>query len=317
VGSLAAPEDGRAPLHRASRSFVLSCAQVKEQTEQPVLRIPVKSRREAMELSLVLVSQGIEPTIERPEGEHGWGLLVTFEEHERALATIQQYRMENRHWGWQKAMLGPGVLFDWASLAWVLLVGFFYWMQTRVDLQSSGMMDGVAVSHGQWWRLFTAVWLHGDLAHLCSNLAIGFVLLGLAMGHYGTGLALLAAYIAGVLGNLGGWLLNPQAHSLGASGMVMGALGLLAAYSFMWRRKTLRKWKFVAAGIAAGVMLFVLLGLGPGTDVTAHLGGFVSGAVLGALLGVRHDLGRKPESNFFGGFVFIVLVVVPWFLAVR
>ena len=270
-----------------------------------------------MELSLVLISQGIEPTIERPEAEDGWGLLVASDEHERALAVIQQYNLENRNWGWQKAMLGPGVLFDWASLGWVLLAGFFYWAQARVDLQSSGMMHGLAVSHGQWWRLFTAVWLHGDLAHLCSNLAIGFVLLGLAMGHYGTGLALLAAYVAGVGGNVAGWLFNPTTHSLGASGMVMGALGLLAAYSLMWRRKTLRNWKFAAAGIAAAVMLFVLLALGPGTDVTAHLGGFVCGLILGALMDVRSGMGRKPAVNIISGLFFISLVIVPWFQALR
>jgi membrane associated rhomboid family serine protease len=270
-----------------------------------------------MDLSLVLISQGIEPTIERSQAEQGWVLLVPVEEHERAVEAIRQYRLENRNWGWQKAMLGPGVLFDWASLAWVLLAGFFYWAQTRVDLQSSGIMDGIAVSHGQWWRLFTAVWLHGDLAHLCSNLAIGFVLLGLAMGHYGTGLALLAAYLAGVGGNIGGWIFNPTAHSLGASGMVMGALGLLAAYSFLWRRNLPRKWKFAAAGIAGGVMLFVLLGLGPGTDVTAHLGGFVFGVVFGAVLRLSPRAGKNTAANSVSGLSFILLVVVPWFLALR
>ena len=237
---------------RASGVFGLSSQSVKEQIEPAGLRIPARTRREAMELSLVLISQGIEPTIERPDPKNGWGLLVSAQDHDRAVEAIRQYRLENRNWPWQQSMLASGLLFDWASLTWVLLAGFFYWLQTRVDLQSSGIMDGLAVSHGQWWRLFTAVWLHGDLGHLCSNLAIGFVLLGLAMGHYGTGLALLAAYLAGAGGNVAGWLFNPKAHSLGASGMVMGALGLLAAYSTSWRRNMPRAWKFAAAGIGAG-----------------------------------------------------------------
>ena len=281
------------------------------------MRIPARSRREAMELSLVLMSQGIEPIIERPSDEEGWGLVVTELEHERALDAIRQYGKENRNWPWQQAMVAPGVMFDWASLAWVLLAGFFYWLQARVDLKASGIMDGDAVSHGEWWRLFTAMWLHGDLGHLFSNLAMGFVLLGLAMGHFGTGVALLAAYLAGAGGNVAGWLLNRHADSLGASGLVMGALGLLAAYSLIWRRKIPRNWKFTVAGIAAGVMLFVLFGLGPGTDVVAHLGGFVCGVILGILLGLKPEAGRNTLVNFLSGVVFVVLVVVPWFLALR
>ncbi len=87
-------------------------------------------------------------------------------------------------------------------------------------------MDGAAVAHGQWWRLFTAIWLHADLAHLATNATIGLLLLGLAMGRYGTGAGLLAAYLAGAGGNLVAGLISLQPHrSLGASGMVIGCLG--------------------------------------------------------------------------------------------
>ena len=34
-------------------------------------------------------------------------------------------------------------------------------------------------------------------------------------------------------------------------------------------------------------MLFVLLGLEPGTDVVAHFGGFVSGLILGSYWGAQ------------------------------
>src|SRR5882724_8880586 len=114
-----------------------------------------------MDLSLVLISQGIETTIERPELENEWGLVVAAENYERAREAIRLYALENQHWRWQPTALAPGLFFDWASLVWVLLAGFFYWYGTRIDLRSLGIMDGVAVTHGQWWRLFTAVWLHG------------------------------------------------------------------------------------------------------------------------------------------------------------
>jgi membrane associated rhomboid family serine protease len=271
-----------------------------------------------MDWSLVLVSQGIETTIEQGEEGAGWGLVVARQDFERAVRTLRLYRLENRGWPWQQPVFRQGLLFDWGSLAWVLLAGVFFWLSAHGDLRSPGIMDGGAVARGQWWRLFTAIWLHGDLAHLATNAALGLVLLGLAMGRYGTGVGLLAAYLAGVGGNLIAGLLSLQTHrSLGASGMVMGSLGLLAVQSFSLWRQTPHAWKFILSGVCGGVMLFVLLALTPGTDVMAHLGGFLCGLLLGALLNLAPAIAQKAGANLLGGLAFALLVIVPWWLALR
>ncbi len=281
-------------------------------------RIPLRSHRQAMDWSLVLVSQGIETIIDHAEDRSGWGLLVAGQDYENALRVLRQYRLENRGWPWQQKVFQPGFLFDWGALAWALLVCLFYWLSTRTDLHSTGVMDSAAVAHGQWWRLFTAMWLHADLAHLAANATFGLVLLGLAMGRYGTGIGLLAAYLTGAAGNLIAGVLSLQTHlSLGASGMVTGALGLLAVQSFSLWRQTRHARKFILSGICGGVMLFVLLALTPGTDVMAHLGGFVTGLVLGALLTLVPGIAQKPGANLLSGFVFTLLVIVPWWLALR
>jgi membrane associated rhomboid family serine protease len=286
--------------------------------EPATARIPVRSHRQAMDWSLVLVSQGIETTIDQAENGSGWGLLVAGQDYGNAIRTIRQYHLENKGWPWQQAVFRPGFLFDWGALAWALLTCLFFWLSTRVGLQTAGVMDGAAVAHGQWWRLFTAMWLHADLAHLAANATLGLVLLGLAMGRYGTGAGLLAAYLAGAGGNLVAGLLSLQTHrSLGASGMVMGCLGLLAVQSFSLWRQTPHAPKFILSGIGGGVMLFVLLALTPGTDVMAHLGGFVSGLVLGALLSLVPATAQKPKANLLSGLVFALLVIVPWWLALR
>ena len=146
-----------------------------------------------MDWSLVLLSQGIEATLDHDAETNDWVLLVDGRDAQRAFSALRQYRAENRGWPWQREVLRPGLLFDWGSLAWVLLMLFFYWFQGQSQVRELGIMDSGKVSTGQWWRLFTAVWLHGDVGHLASNCASGFVLLGLAMGRYGTGAALLAA----------------------------------------------------------------------------------------------------------------------------
>jgi membrane associated rhomboid family serine protease len=271
-----------------------------------------------MDWGLVLASQGIEATIHGPEGEQSWGLTVAAQDYEKAVGAIRQYRLENRGWPWQQPVWQQGYFFDWGSLAWVLLVVLFFWREGRGDLRLGGMMVSALVAQGQWWRLFTAVWLHADAGHLAANASLGFVLLGLVMGRYGTGVGLLAAYLSGVAGNLAAWLLAPGPHrSLGASGMVLGCLGLLAAQACSLRARDAMTPRLILSGVLAGVMLFVLLGLGPGTDVVAHLGGFLAGLLLGAALASVPSLAQRAGSNLLCGLVFGGLIILPWWLAFR
>ena len=286
-------------------------------TEMITARIPTRSRRQAMDWSLVLVSQGIESTIDFQD-ESGWGLILPESESEHALGILRQYQLENRHWPWRQEISSQGVLFDWGSIGWVVLVSFFYWIQTHANasFRADGLMDAVAVSHGEWWRLFTAIFLHADLGHLAMNASFGLLLLGLTMGRFGTGIGLLAAYLAGAGGNIATWLIYLDGHrSLGASGMVMGCVGLLAAQGLFAARGHSNAWKYFVAGIAGGAMLFVTLGLNPQSDVLAHLGGFVSGLALGTVLRMRPRLAQNLAANIFAGLTFSLLVVLPWWLA--
>jgi membrane associated rhomboid family serine protease len=286
--------------------------------EPEIARIGAHCRQEAMDWGLVLASQGIEATILGPEWEESWGLAVAAEDYERAAGAIRQYRLENRGWPWQQTVLDQGYPFDWGSLAWVLLVVLFFWLEGRSGLRPAGMMVSARVAQGEWWRLFTAVWLHADAGHLAANATLGFVLLGLVMGRYGAGVGLLAAYLTGVAGNAGAWLFAPGPHrSLGASGMVLGSLGLLAAQAFSLRALDARAPRLIASGLLAGVMLFVLLGLGPGTDVVAHLGGFLSGLLLGAALAWVPGLAQRAGSNLLCGLILGGLIILPWWLALR
>ena len=127
---------------------------------------------------------------------------------------------------------------------------------------------------------------------------IGAIFLGLAGGIFGTMRAFWISFAGGVIANVTKCFLyaNPP-PSLGASGMVMAAVGLLTT-SAMIDREVHDSRQRALRGCAAGILLLVLLGFDPHpqTDVLAHVIGFFAGFWLGAaslLVGAR--FARKAE----------------------
>ena len=90
---------------------------------------------------------------------------------------------------------------------------------------------------------------------------------------------------------------QPRAAS-GASGVVMGALGLLTVPSLILpKQQKANAIRLIAGGLLAGVLIFVMIGVNPETDVVAHLGGFVTGWLLGLVLARVSRFTRRPQGQ--------------------
>jgi membrane associated rhomboid family serine protease len=287
--------------------------------ETALATIPARSRRQAMDWSLVLASQGIEAVIEHAPESGGWMLLVEPAQCEPALAAIRQYRVENRGWLWRSRLPAGERTFHWGVLLWCWMLIVIHWLGGAEDgsLAGIGAMNDRVAATGEWWRLFTAVTLHADVAHLAANVSTGLVVLGMAMARFGPGRALLAGLLAGALGNLAGLLLHTGHYiGLGASGMVMGGLGLLTAQSLALLRHGPLAWRPVLTGLAGGLLLFVLVGMNPASDVVAHAGGFAGGLLGGTVLSLLPTRwARSRKFDQMAGLLALALVAVAWTLA--
>ncbi len=274
-----------------------------------------------MDWSLVLVSQEIENMIQPPGEDHGWQVVVGSQDYARAMESIQAYRHENRARRWRQEFPLGDMVFDWHSVIWYILIAVFFTLSqtNQTYLPTAGVMDAEEVRQGQWWRLFTAVTLHADVSHLVANVTFGILLLGLAMGSFGPGIALLGSYLAGVGGNVILLLVYATEHrSLGASGMVMGSLGLLAGQSLALLGTGMTTRQLIMRSLFAGFLLLVLFGLNPSTDVVAHVGGFVSGVILGALLGwVAKRFMENLWVNRLAETLCGAAVIVSWWFALK
>ncbi|MEC9130141.1 MAG: rhomboid family intramembrane serine protease, partial [Verrucomicrobiota bacterium] len=286
--------------------------------------IPASNRQEVMDWSLVLTSQRIEAEILAfPDGRAPYGLRINPLDRLRAMQAILRFQKENKGWHWHQELPAMGLRYDWSAWGWCLLLSVFAWLawEVRPELQQMGMLKSQEVLRGgAWWQTITAVMLHGDVAHLASNLTSGIIILGLCMGRFGTTPALLIALICGAMGNVWSlWAHDEPYRGLGASGMIMGALGMMGPHAlYLMRRDTKAGFRIVVSGMLAVIMLFSLWGLSPQSDVAAHFGGFVSGIAWGAVLSLcpENQL-RAPRLNLLCGLMMMFLLFWAWGMALR
>jgi len=266
----------------------------------------------------VLASQGIPHLIASPNESGNWSLRIAPEDVTRASAAIRQFEIENRARPWQQHYLEGRIVFDWAALLWAfLLVAVHALSESHPGIRQAGVMHGTDVQRGEWWRLVTATQLHADWGHLASNLTLGVVLLGLVMGRWGTAVGMLAALLAGIGGNLANLMVRPEAFSLGASTVVMGCIGLLAVMPQSQARPNQRIWRGILAGVSGAILLFVLLGLDPRSDVLAHTGGFLSGLMLTIFLRLFPGLSRSKWADRLALMLLSTLLLFSWWLGLR
>jgi rhomboid protease GluP len=205
-------------------------------------------------------------------------------------------------------MLRPGPVPATFVLIGLNVVGFALQWIAGAALERKGVSSDVAGSavllslgandprltlgEGQWWRLLASAFLHAGWLHLLMNLyalyLVGSVTERLA-GPWRTASAYLAT---GLIASLVSALLaEPGAYSVGASGAIMGLMGLLLAPRFR-RDPRLpealagRLFRWLASPVALIFAFGLLLRLADVPlllDNAAHLGGLLAGFALGYL----------------------------------
>jgi len=173
----------------------------------------------------------------------------------------------------------------------------------------------VAVKH-EYWRLFTAMWLHGGLLHVAFNmyaLYIGGSYLEMIAGK---GKYLAIYLIAGVAGNVAVYLLAaPISVTIGASTAIFGVFGALFTFSLHNRDSAVgRALKSMGSVILINLVITFVV---PGISWQGHVGGLIGGvlAVEALTWFGRRDL-RAPwgarDVALLAAVVAIMVVAVVW-----
>jgi rhomboid protease GluP len=143
---------------------------------------------------------------------------------------------------------------------------------------------------GEYWRLFTAMFLHIGVFHLFFN-SYALFAIGTELERVFGPLRFTLVYVlSGLAGSLASYAFS-YTLSAGASGAIFGVIGALAAF-FLLHRERLGAWGRARLGnIAFLIALNLFLGFTrPGIDNLGHIGGLVGGLRLGWALAPRYRL---------------------------
>jgi membrane associated rhomboid family serine protease len=173
------------------------------------------------------------------------------------------------------------------------IAGVSVMQPTNAALIRWGADFGPLTTHGQWWRLLTAAFVHVGLLHIALNmwaLLSGGIFTERLFGSVGFLTLYLLSAIGGNLASVG-W--QPFVVAAGASGAIFGVYGALIGLLLV-RHKSIPS--ATAASLGRNAVVFVgynvVYGFRPGSniDMAAHLGGLLTGLVAGCALAYRVDL---------------------------
>jgi rhomboid protease GluP len=283
------------------------------------------SRETAATWSLVLWAADI--VHEVVPAEEGFLITVDNEDIENARRELQAYEDENRDWPPPESAGVPASTTDVSPPPTVLLMGglvLIYaisgpWSDGSPWFASGAVMGAKILRQSEWWRVVTALTLHGNPVHLLGNVLIGGFLVHFLLRALGTGLGLFLLVFCGAVGNA----LNIMAHgpdhnSVGFSTAVFGVIGILTGQQSIRKKKRVRA---MLPPLAAGLGLLAMLGAsGKHTDLGAHLFGLLTGIVAGITLALLPGIDKLVANHRLQTIMLAAtlgLITLCWILAFR
>ena len=171
---------------------------------------------------------------------------------------------------------------------WVCFGIFGFWIIILLYTNISGQKDSMTLAYGlsqqgilsgEYYRLFTSMFLHGGIVHLLSNSIFLFYFGIKAERIFGAKKFIVIYLVSGFTGGITSVIFH-NVLSIGASGATCGILGAMLVLT--------KKYGERYADMNYSTMLllaFVSIGFGfmeMGIDNYAHLGGFFGGILCGA-----------------------------------
>jgi len=157
-----------------------------------------------------------------------------------------------------------------------------------------GAKDNAAILQGQYWRLFTPMFLHGGVLHIALNSYFLYLIGPQVERSFGHWRFLAIYFLSGVAGVVASLAARPDVLSIGASGALFGLVGALIPLLYR-NRSVLANTQRRIASVLQVIVINLVIGLTvQNIDNWGHIGGLLGGLTLAWFTtpryAVRHDL---------------------------
>jgi membrane associated rhomboid family serine protease len=191
------------------------------------------------------------------------------------------------------AAAGTGALFGGPTTPTLVRLG------ASVGLTVTPHGELVGIATGEWWRLFTAMFLHAGLLHLAFNCYALYIVGNVVEQELGRSRFAALYLVTGLCASVAGYALaDPRIPSVGASGAIFGLFGVFFAYNYSRRHLAFYAARMRQIGVLIAINLVLTFSI-PGIDWRAHVGGLSTGIVAG--LAVDGFGNREKRNRIFVG----------------
>lgn len=144
-----------------------------------------------------------------------------------------------------------------------------------------GAMYGPAVASGEWWRIFTAGFLHGGLLHVSFNMFALWQVGSAVEDLFGTP-RMAFIYVLSLIGSgIAIYYFAYNDVTIGASGAIFGIFGALAAAGM----RLGPRGRDLVRGMLGIVLINLIIGfMVPNISMAGHVGGLIVGFIVGFLV---------------------------------
>lgn len=153
-----------------------------------------------------------------------------------------------------------------------------------------GMIPSKIAQGGEYWRLFTASFMHIGVEHILFN-GYSLYVLGMQVEALFGQRRFLAIYLlSGLSGVVMSYLFSKAGLSAGASTALFGLFGALVVFFYKQRETLGNASRRQLTQLGLVLLVNVVIGLSPGSriDNFGHAGGFIGGLVLAWFLCPRY-----------------------------
>lgn len=149
--------------------------------------------------------------------------------------------------------------------------------------------------NGDYYRLFTSMFLHIGILHLLCNMYSLYIIGKEVENVFGKVKYLIIYLLSGIAGSILSLAFNHNTICAGASGAIFGLLGALLYFGYYYRT-------YLGATLTRSIIPVIVLNLiigftSSGIDNAAHIGGLVGGILLAMAVGVPDKSNNNNKIN--------------------